>query len=123
MEEKSLVGTSLLTRSNCLKYTILVLTFDHITHMGVLQDSLSPFQVMSSPARAVETSYQSLRLSMIQLPNLELKAERRELIELMCVPFQRAAGYEHTKVAFTRFVQTMGNRSVMDCLSVMRRSF
>ena len=89
--------------------------------MGSLQDSLSPVQVMPSPARAVETSYQSLRLSMIQLPNLELKAERRELIELMCVLFQRAAGYERTKVAFTCFVQTMGNRSVMDCLSVMRR--
>ena len=121
MEQKSLIGTSSLTRSNCLKYTILVLTFYRITLVGSLQDSLSPVQVMPSPARAVETSYQSLRLSMIQLPNLELKAERRELIELMCVLFQRAAGYERTKVAFTCFVQTMGNRSVMDCLSVMRR--
>ena len=57
---------------------------------------------------------------MPQLPNLELKAERQELIELMCVPFQRAEGYQRTRVEFKRFVQTMGNRSVMDCLSVMR---
>ena len=57
---------------------------------------------------------------MAQLPNLELKAERQELIELMCLPFRPDAGYQRTRFEFTCFVQSMGSRSVMDCLSVMR---
>ena len=57
---------------------------------------------------------------MVQLLNLELKAERRELVKLMCVPSRRDAGYEETKANFTQFVKRMGNRNVLDCLAAIK---
>ena len=58
---------------------------------------------------------------MIQLPNLELKPERHELVKLMSTPFEREPGYLKTKAEFTQFVNRMGNRNVLDCLAVIRK--
>ncbi len=57
---------------------------------------------------------------MVQLPNLELKAERRELVKLMCVPFRQHPRYQKTKADFTQFVNRLGNRNVLDCLSAIK---
>ena len=58
---------------------------------------------------------------MIQLPNLELKPERDELVILMSAPFKQKPGYLKTKAEFTQFVKRMGNRNVLDCLAVIRQ--
>ena len=58
---------------------------------------------------------------MIQLPNLELKPERDELVKLMSAHFKRTPGYFKTKAEFTQFVNRMGNRNVLDCLAVIRQ--
>ena len=57
---------------------------------------------------------------MVCLPNLELKAERHELVKLMCTPFLDHPGYQSTKADFTQFVHRMGNRKVLDCLAAMK---
>ena len=59
--------------------------------------------------------------SMVQLPRLELKAERDELIRLICKPFNRDPDFLRTKESMTAFVNRMGNRNVLDCLAVMKR--
>lgn len=58
---------------------------------------------------------------MIDLPKFELKAERHELVKWMCAPFHRQLGYQKTKADFTQFVNRMGNRSVLDCLAVIKK--
>lgn len=57
---------------------------------------------------------------MVVLPRLELKSERDELIRLMSRPFHQQASYQATKESFTTFIYGMGNRSVLDCLVVMK---
>ena len=59
--------------------------------------------------------------SMVELPRLELKAERNELIRLICKPFNRDPDFLRTKDSMTAFVNRMGNRNVLDCLAVMKR--
>jgi len=58
--------------------------------------------------------------AMVQLPRLELKAERDELIRLICMPFNRDPDFLRTKDSMTAFVYRMGNRNVLDCLAVMK---
>ena len=57
---------------------------------------------------------------MVDLPRLDLTSERDELIRLMCRPFLHRASYQATKESFTTFIYGMGNRSVLDCLFVMK---
>ena len=57
---------------------------------------------------------------MIDLPTLELKAKREELIGFMARPFRCQTNFQETKYSMTRLVNQMGTRSVMDCLSVIR---
>ena len=57
---------------------------------------------------------------MIDLPTLELKKERHELVKWMCSPFRRQPGYQKTKAEFTQFVNRMGHRNVLDCLAVIK---
>ena len=57
---------------------------------------------------------------MIDLPTLELKKERHELVKWMCAPFRRQPAYQKTKADFTEFVNRMGNRNVLDCLAVIK---
>ena len=57
---------------------------------------------------------------MIDLPTLELKAEREELIGFMARPFRCQPNFQETKHSMTMFVNQMGTRSVMNCLSVIR---
>ena len=57
---------------------------------------------------------------MLQLPRLELKAERDELIRLMCRPFKREPDFLRIKDSTASFVYRMGNRNVLDCLAVMK---
>ena len=57
---------------------------------------------------------------MTQQTKLELKAERHELIKLMCVPFRRQPDFQQTKANFTRFINRMGNQNVLDCLAAMK---
>ncbi|AII45609.1 hypothetical protein KR49_03940 [Synechococcus sp. KORDI-49] len=59
---------------------------------------------------------------MVVLPQLKLKAERDELIRLMCRPLHQQASDQCIKESFTTFVYGMGNRSVLDCLAVMKVS-
>jgi len=56
----------------------------------------------------------------VVLPGLDLKPERDELIRLMCRPFLQQASYQTIKESFTTFIYGMGNRSVLDCLVVMK---
>ena len=42
--------------------------------------------------------------SMVELPRLELKAERAELIRLICKPFNRDPDFLRTKDSMTAFV-------------------
>lgn len=56
----------------------------------------------------------------VQQPKLELKAEREELIQLICRPFNRDPDFVRTKGSMTAFVYRMGNRNVLDCLAVMK---
>jgi hypothetical protein len=58
---------------------------------------------------------------MIQLPNLELKPERHELVKLMSARFKGNPGHLKTKAEFTQFANRMGNRNVLDCLAVIRQ--
>ena len=58
--------------------------------------------------------------SMVELPRLELKAERDELIRLICKPFNRDPDFLRTKDSMTAFVNQMANRNVLDCLAVMK---
>ena len=57
---------------------------------------------------------------MVDLPKLELKAERHELVKWMCAPFRHQPGYQKTKVDFTEFVNRMGHRNVLDCHAVIK---
>ena len=57
---------------------------------------------------------------MIQLPRFNLKEERRELVKLMCIPFRRRPDYLLTKANFTRFVNRLEDRNVLDCLAAMK---
>ena len=59
---------------------------------------------------------------MVVLPQLKLKAEGDELIRLMCRPLLQQASDQCIKESFTTFVYGMGNRSVLDCLAVMKVS-
>ena len=57
---------------------------------------------------------------MVDLPKLELKAERHELVKWMCAPFRHQPGYQKTKGDFTEFVNRMGHRNVLDCHAVIK---
>ena len=63
---------------------------------------------------------QTMLFPMIDLPTLELKAEREELIGFMARPFRCQPNFQKTKHLMTMFVNQRGTRSVMDCLSVIR---
>ena len=73
-----------------------------------------------SSLEALETLVVGHQRDMIQLPNLELKPERHELVKLMCAPFRQHPDYQKTKVEFNQFVNRMGNRNVLNCLAAMR---
>ena len=57
---------------------------------------------------------------MVVLPRLELKSERDELIRLISRLSHQQASYQATKESFTTFIYGMGNRSVLDCLVVIK---
>jgi len=104
-----------------LKHTIAVPGRNHVPHLRdwVLRQA-PPFQGCRPMKLGEDWCSINSRL-MIQLPNLELKPERHELVKLMSAPFQREPGYLKTKAEFTQFVNRMGNRNVLDCLAVIRQ--
>ena len=57
---------------------------------------------------------------MPQLPEIKLKSEREELAKLMFLPFLNSSGQEMIKADLERNVRQMSNRTVLDCLSVIK---
>ena len=57
---------------------------------------------------------------MIDMPKLELNAERYELVKWMCAPFLRRSCYQKPKADFTQFLNLMGNRNGLDCFAVIK---
>ena len=57
---------------------------------------------------------------MVELPRIELKKERDELIKFWCRSCYRRPDYYQMKASFTRFVYKMGNQNVLDCLAVVQ---
>ena len=62
----------------------------------------------------------SMLLPMIELPTIDLKSERDQLIGFMVHPFRRQADFKATRDRMARLVDQMGTRSVMDCLAVIK---
>ena len=59
-------------------------------------------------------------LPMIELPLIELKEDRQELIVFFSRPFCRDADFKRTKQSVTSFVNRMGTRKVLDCHAVIK---
>ena len=58
--------------------------------------------------------------AMTQLPNLNLRAEREQLAQLMCKPFHQRSDYQQTRQSFHDFVQGLRASNVMRCLEVLK---
>ena len=59
-------------------------------------------------------------LTMIELPLIELKEERQELIGFMTRAFRQDPDFTRTREAVTSFVNRMGTRNVLDSLAVIK---
>lgn len=59
-------------------------------------------------------------LTMVDLPLIELKQERQEVIGFMIRPFRQDPDFRRTKESVTSFVNRMGTRNVLDCLAVIK---
>jgi hypothetical protein len=57
---------------------------------------------------------------MVQLPTLNMRAEREQLAQLMSQPFVRRPDYKQTKKAFYLFVQGLRASTVMGCLRAIK---
>lgn len=57
---------------------------------------------------------------MVDLPLIELKQERQEVIGFMIRPFRQDPDFRRTKESVTSFVNRMGTRNVLDCLAVIK---
>ena len=57
---------------------------------------------------------------MPELPVFTMEQERKELIELMSIPFKCEPNYYQTKMSFIRFVSEMAAPTLLHSLSVIR---
>ena len=57
---------------------------------------------------------------MPELPVFTMKKERKELVELMSMPFKCEPNYYQTKMSFIRFVSEMAVPTLLHSLSVIR---
>ena len=103
------------------KHTIAVPGRNHVPHLRDWDPRQAPPFRGCRPMKLGEDWCSINSRLMIQLPNLELKPERDELVKLMSAHFKRTPGYLKTKAEFTQFVNRMGNRNVLDCLAVIRQ--
>lgn len=59
-------------------------------------------------------------VSVIELPTIDLKSERDQLIGFMVHLFRRQADFQQTRDRMARLVDQMGTKSFMDCLAVIK---
>ena len=57
---------------------------------------------------------------MPELPVFSMKKERRELVELMSIPFKCEPNYCQTKTSFVKFVSEMAAPTLLHSLSMIR---
>ena len=57
---------------------------------------------------------------MIELPVLAMKKERRELVELMSLPFRCEPNYSQTRMSFAKFVSEMEAPTLLHSLSMIK---
>ena len=57
---------------------------------------------------------------MVQLPTLNMRAEREQLAQLMSQPFAWRPDYKQTKQSFDLFVQDLQASKVRECLVAMQ---
>jgi hypothetical protein len=61
-----------------------------------------------------------MHLFMPELPVFTMKKERRELVELMSIPFKCEPNYNQTKMSFVSFVSEMAAPTLLHSLSMIR---
>ena len=57
---------------------------------------------------------------MLVLPVFAMRKERRELVELMSIPFKYEPSYFQTKLSFEKFVSEMAAPTLLHSLSIIR---
>ncbi len=57
---------------------------------------------------------------MPELPVFAMNKERRELVELMSLPFRCEPNYSQTRMSFTQFVSEMETPTLLHSLSMIK---